>query len=168
MPGDGSRLRTVGKQPLGAQGLARWMTHRMGAAFSAAPRGCVGILTDSEEGVNDPGHVPASPLTRGEGSFTPSSLLQGRRSTRAAGSWRETWAGYEIQPCPGCGLRTGPRCAVEMSRAMRRTSGHHVEQDGAVLGAVNASALRAARADQERTRLRALTAPPRSAALALT
>jgi hypothetical protein len=28
---------------------------------------------------------------------------------------------------------------------MRRISGHHVEQDGAVLGAVNASALRAAR-----------------------
>jgi len=45
---------------------------------------------------------------------------------------------------------------------VRAFLGHHVDQDGAVLGAVNASALRADR-ERECARLRALTAPPRSA-----
>ena len=52
--------------------------------------------------------------------------------------------------------------AAVLRRRVRAFFGHHVDQDGAVLGAVNTSALRADR-ERECARLRALTAPPRSA-----
>ena len=127
--------------------------------------GALGIVIDRHQGVNDPGAVPASPAAPAQGSFTPWCLLPVSCAREGDESGRRIPAGCDAH-LRADRERDGRACRSHTARGSGRrwrpSFGHHVDQDGAVLTAVNASA-RCADRERECARLRALTAAPRGA-----